>query len=119
MAKVGALNVTSMPDNLQGPRKEVTVYKRAGVAGHGLVVSAPHGVQQQIRTILVSTLAGCLSQFGAAESLVGSVVSITDSTGVTFANCSILDVRGVTQAVGGVPGADTMLTLTWDIVVEA
>jgi hypothetical protein len=118
MSNVGALTVTAMLDNLQGPRKDVQVYKRPGVAGHGLVTSAAHGVQQQIRTLLVSTLANCLSQFGAAEALVGTVVSITDETGVTFANCSVIDVRGTTKAIAGVSGANTLLSLTWDIVAE-
>ena len=118
MANIGALSFSSMRGTLQGPRAEVQVHHRPGVAGHGLVVSAPHGVEQELQTMLISNLGACIAYLGAAEALIGSVVSVTDADGTTFANCSILDTRGSTQVIAGAGGSTYLLTQVWRLVAE-
>lgn len=118
MANIGSLSFTAMRGTLQGPRSDVQVFKRAGSSGHGLLISASHGVEQELQTILISTPAACIAYLGAAEVLVGTVVSVTDADGTTFANCSILDTRGSTQAISGAGGNTCLLTQVWRLVAE-
>ena len=116
---IGLLNFTSMRPDLQGPRPDVTVFRRAGVIGHGLVVSAAHGIEQEIEADYVGPLSTAMSTFDAAEALVGTVVSITDASGTTMANCSIIDVQGGTRAITGAgAGNDTLLRLRFRRVAE-
>jgi len=119
MSNIGGLVFTAMRGTLQGPRPDAQVFRRAGVAGHGVVVSAPHGVEQELQTILISSPAACIAYLGAGEALVGTVVSVTDADGTTFANCTILDVRGATQAITGAGGNTCLMTQIWRLVAES
>lgn len=120
MSNVGALTVSAMRGTLQGPRPIVRVFQRPGVVGHGLVVSAAHGVEQDIETDLISSRSACLAHLDAAEALVGTVVSITDADGSTFANCSILNCQGQTMAIAGAgAGVDCLVRVRWSIKVES
>lgn len=119
MSNIGVLNFTSMRGDLQGPRPNVSIFTRPGVAGHGLVVSAPHGIEQELETDYVGPLSTAMAQFDAAEALIGTVVSITDAAGTTMANCTILDVAGRSYAITGAgAGNDTLLRLRWRLIAE-
>jgi len=93
MASIGSLTFQTWRGVPQGQAPEVAAITRPGVNGALLLVGAYHPQEQEVETIIVTTSALASAAWGAANAMVGTVVSSTDPYGTTWNRTAVLSVR--------------------------
>jgi len=114
---IGAFTPDTWRGTLQGPRKSVETFQRAGVPGNGVVVGAAHGQESQIETVALCTdLAAAATLVTTLEAIVGTVVSVTDDAGRTFDLSAVLSAQSIINSCKGVSGKTALVTTQWSIL---
>ncbi len=114
---IGTFTPNTWRGTLQGPRKSIEIFQRAGVAGNGVVVGAAHGQESQVETVaLCDSLGDATTLMDDIEAIIGTLVSVTDDAGRTFDLSAVLSAQSVVQSCKGVDGKTALVTTQWSIL---
>ena len=115
MAQIGEVQCTFIKGHAPKVKMRVELWRVPGLNGYGAQALGLQDSPFEFTAILYSNAAGVLAWKEALEALQGTIISIVNDLGITYANCLILKLSNLKSIPALAPGG---ITQRGEITIE-
>lgn len=116
MASIGGITCTFLRGVPPAMKEEAAITRRPGIDGYEIHLTGKGDAQGQLTASFRSSNAGCNTWVNSLQALQGTVVTVVNDHGDTFAGCYLAHVGQPTKSAAYRPG--TSITTRADVQIQ-